>query len=177
MKITLNDIAKQTGISSATISRVLTNSGYVKPETKAIIENALIQSDYHHMPRRKSMPHEISEIILVIAGDITSAVYTSHIKGITQVAEKSGKKVFIVNSDYSSDIEEEYLKFAYRNHFAGVIMLNAIETAGLVQALRSAHCPVVLVNRYLRSLDTDTVCIDNFRGGYMGDRISDLARP
>ncbi len=167
MKVTLNDIAKQTGISSATISRVLTNSGYVKPETKALIENALIQSGYRHTPRRKAMPQEISEIILVITGDITSNVYTSNIKGITREIENLGLKVFIVNSDYSSDKEEEYLKFAFRNHFAGVIMLNPVETAGLVQALRSSHCPVVMVNRYLRALDTDTVCIDNFRGGYM----------
>lgn len=167
MKITLNDIAKQTGISSATISRVLTNSGYVKPETKAIIEKALIQNDYRHTPRRKSMPQEISEIVLVITGDITSNVYTSNIKGITQEIEKTGKKIFIVNSDYFSDKEEEYLKFAFRNHFAGVIMLNPIETGGLVQSLRSAQCPVVMVNRYLRALDTDAVCIDNFRGGYM----------
>lgn len=168
MKVTLIDIAKQTGISSATVSRVLNGIGYVKPETREKIENALILNNYKHTPRRKSIPPEISVIILVITGDITSNVYTSNIKGISRVFEKTGKKIFIVNSDYISDKEEDYLKFAFRNHFAGVIMLNPIETAGLVQTLRStAHCPVVMVNRYLRSLDTDAVCIDNFRGGYM----------
>lgn len=167
MKVTLNDISQKIGVSTATISRVLTNNGYVKPETRAVIENALAQSNYQHSPRRKTMPQEISEIILVITGDITSHVYTSHIKGITQVAEKHGKRVFVVNTDYSSEKEEDYLKFACRNSFAGVIMLSAIETTGLVQALRAARSPVVMVNRYLRSLDTDVVSIDNFRGGYM----------
>ncbi len=168
MKMTLIDIAKQTGISSATVSRVLNSSGYVNPETRIKVENALLQNNYQHTTRRKSVPAEISEIILVVTGDITSNVYTSNIKGITQVLEKTGKKIFIADSGYASEKEEDYLKFAFRNHFAGVIMLNPIETVGLVQALQaSSHCPVVMVNRYLRSLDTDVVCIDNFRGGYM----------
>jgi DNA-binding LacI/PurR family transcriptional regulator len=146
---------------------VLNNSGYVKPETRALVAKALQQNDYQHSPRRRSVPHEISEIILVITGDITSSVYTSHIEGITREAEKTGKRVFIVNSDYSPEKEEDSLRFACRNNFAGVIMLNAIETPGLVQSLRSSPCPVVMVNRYLRSMDTDVVCIDNFRSGYM----------
>ena len=147
---------------------MLNNNGYVKSETRAKVENALIQNNYKHTHRSKSIPREISEIILVITGDITSHVYTSIIKGISCEIEKTGKKVFIVSSDYLPDKEEEYLKFAFRNHFAGVIMLNVIETASLVSILKStSHCPVVMVNRYLRSLDTDVVCIDNFRGGYM----------
>ena len=84
MKVTLNDIVSQTGLSVATISRVLNNSGYVKPETRALVAKALQQNDYQHSPRRRSVPHEISEIILVITGDITSSVYTSHIEGITK---------------------------------------------------------------------------------------------
>lgn len=167
MKVTLSYIAKQIGVSTATISRVLANDKHVKPETKALIENALMQYNYKHTPRRKAMPHEISNIILIITGDITSKVYASHIEGITQVAEKSGKNVLIANTDYIPDKEEKYLEFASNNGFAGVIMLNAIETPSLIRTLKSLRCPVVMVNRFLCTFDTDTVSIDNFRAGFI----------
>ncbi|MDD4200032.1 MAG: LacI family DNA-binding transcriptional regulator [Eubacteriales bacterium] len=167
-KKTLSDISKEIGVSTATISRVLTNKSCVKKETKLLVENALVANNYQYSVRRRSIPSELTKIILVITGDVTSYVYTSHIKGISQMTEKEGYKVFIANTDYSAAKEEDYLRFADRNRFSGVIMLNAIETPGLVNALKIIKCPLVMVNRYLHSIDTDIVSIDNFRSGFIG---------
>ena len=46
-------------------------------------------------------------------------------------------------------------------------MITAMETHELVTFLQSAAIPIVLVNRYIRTLDIDVVRIDNYRGGYM----------
>ena len=54
MAVTMKDIAKKTGISVSTISRVMTNQGYIKPETRAIIEKAAAELGYKHVPIRKN---------------------------------------------------------------------------------------------------------------------------
>ena len=51
--------------------------------------------------------------------------------------------------------------------FAGVIMLTVESSPGMIALLRNYTLPVVLVNRFIRSLDMDVVSIDNYRGGYM----------
>ncbi len=73
----------------------------------------------------------------------------------------------IFNSDYDPAREEDYVRLASEPPFDGIIMITAMETAGLVSLLKKASRPVVLANRTLRSMDLNTVCIDNYRGGYM----------
>lgn len=167
MSLTLEDIAKQIGVSNATISRVLTGGGYVKDETRKLVEDALAKNNYVYIARKRRSMSRIAETVLVITGDITSSVYAAYIKGINQVLEKAGKKVFIYYSNYIPEKEEEYLGLADKAGFNGVIMLNAVETPTLVKRIEKKACPVIMVNRYLRSVSTDAVAIDNFRGGYM----------
>lgn len=85
-----------------------------------------------------------------------------------------------------SDLEEECIQFAHRDNYNGIILLSAMETTGLIKLLKKGTCPVVLVNRYIRSMDLNVVCIDNFRGGYIAtnyliekghSRIAHLAGP
>jgi DNA-binding LacI/PurR family transcriptional regulator len=84
------------------------------------------------------------------------------------VLGQAGKRAVISNSDYDSSVDEGYLEYAITRGFCGVIMLSAIETPGLSSLLADRSIPVVLVNRYLRSMDMDVVSIDNFRSGFMG---------
>ncbi len=46
MSVTINDIAKRAKVSSATVSRVLNNSGYVKEETRQRILVAIKEMNY-----------------------------------------------------------------------------------------------------------------------------------
>jgi DNA-binding LacI/PurR family transcriptional regulator len=54
--------------------------------------------------------------------------------------------------------------------FSGVILMTSIESPSLCRMLKELSCPVVLLNRYLRSMDMDAVVLDNYLGGYEATR-------
>ena len=182
MQVSLKNIAKELNVSPATVSRALNNTGYVKEDTKNRIIQALIEHGYTKLPASVGE----QKVVLIINGDINSQVYVSYMNGISQVLTESGYTVLVGYSNYNALQDEKNLLFAQKNHFSGIIMLSAIETPSLVESLRKSETPFVLVNRYLQSLETDAVGIDDYRTGYMATerlikaghhRIAHLAGP
>lgn len=76
MGITIKELSELSGYSPATISRVITNKGNVKEETRIEIQRLLAEYDYRTSvsDMRKSMYRE--KIILLLIGDIANQFYT-----------------------------------------------------------------------------------------------------
>ncbi len=184
-KVTLKEIADQLGVSNSTVSRVLTNKGYVKQDKKAMIEKALIENGYKHVPHRNAS-ESVEDLILVICGDLTHPVFMGYYRGISRTLEAQRLKVVAVDTAYDPAKEEQYLRYAAQKGLGGVIMTNVVETPGLLNLLNITALPVILMNRYLRMKEMDNVLINNFRGGILATeylirhghkRISHLAGP
>ena len=167
MGLTLNDIAKKIGVSTATISRVINNDNNVREETRLKVEKALADYDYKYRPRRKSTKRSNADAVMVIAGQLSNPITLAYIKGIRDGLEDTPYKVFVSITDYEAKNEVDYLQYAKDNSFAGIFMLNVIENESLIRTLNSIESPVILVNRYLRSKDTDIVTVDNYRCGFI----------
>ncbi|MCL1854494.1 MAG: LacI family transcriptional regulator [Clostridia bacterium] len=167
MKITIKDIANYTNVSVATVSRVLTRRGYVKSDTRDLIMEAIEKTGYEYRGK-KSNPDFANDLsILIICGDISSQVYVSYIRGIQECLDAQKYKTMIVNTSYDPMKEEMYLQYAAEHHFCGVIMLNVMETKRMINLIRTAKAPIVFMNRYIKTLDTDIICMDNYRCGYI----------
>ncbi len=164
---TLSDIAKQIGVSTATISRVINNESHITPETRQLVEEALKANNYKRRPRRKSVASKNANTVLIIAGQITNPITVAYIDGIQEALQPHEKRIFISLTDYSETTEIDYLKYARDNGFAGIFLLNVMECDELIRLLGTINVPVILVNRNLRSMDIDIVMVDNYRYGYM----------
>jgi DNA-binding LacI/PurR family transcriptional regulator len=186
MKKTLSDISKQIGLSTATISRVIHNEGNVTGHTRQVVLDALAENGYSYKARRRSVESQNADTVLIIAGQLTNPITVAYIAGIREVLIASGKRILISLSDYSETVETDSVGYAKSRGFAGIFMLNAMECDTLIAILKSIDIPVILVNRYLRSMDTDVVMVDNYRCGYLATqhlierghaRIAHLAGP
>lgn len=167
MGLTFNDIAKEIGVSTATISRVINNDSSVREETRLKVEQALANHGYQYRARRKSTQKSNANSVLIIAGQLSNPITLAYIRGIRDGLKNTSYKVFVVLTDYETKHEVEYLQYAKNNAFSGIFMLNVIENESLIRMLNSIESPVILVNRYLRSKDTDIVTVDNYRCGFM----------
>lgn len=166
MSVTINDIAKASGLSTATISRVLSGKGNVKKETADLVMKYVEELGYKYKNSSKKDPSRDIKI-MAIAGDIRNQFYLGIIQGANNVFIKNGYKMAIFNSNNDPVTEEEFVNFAHQDQYDGIIMITATETVTLTELLKKNLCPVVLVNRYIRSMDLDAVLIDNSRGGYI----------
>lgn len=164
---TLLEISKEIGVSTATISRVLNGEDCVSPETRERVLTAVRESGYEKRPRRRSAELRGSGTVLVIAGQLHNPITLGFIDGIRQRLAAEGMRTVISLSDYETAAECDALKYAAKNGFSGIFLLNAIESKRLVDLLGEIKTPVIFVNRFLRSVDTDVVTVDNYRCGYL----------
>ena len=164
---TLLEISKEIGVSTATISRVLNGETNVSEETKAKVLSALEVSGYRKRARRRSAELRNSGTVLIIAGQLHNPIILGFIDGIRQRLAEEGMRSVISLSDYDASVECDTLSYAAKNGFSGIFMLNAIENRKLVELISEIKTPIIFVNRYLRSVDTDVVTVDNYRCGYL----------
>ena len=83
MKVTLKTIADLAGTSPATVSRALTNRGYVSDRIRVRIEKAVEETGYTPKMTQQIAIDQVKKIVMVISANITSQVYINYFQGIT----------------------------------------------------------------------------------------------
>ncbi len=164
---TLQDIAAEAGVSTATVSRVLSGEDCVSPETRERVLEAVRESGYAPRKRRRSAELRNTGTVLIIAGQLHNPIIWGFIDGIRHRLSKEGMRTVVMLSDYETATECDALRYAVSNSFSGVFMLNAVESKKLCTMVSECKIPIIFVNRFLRSLDTDIVTVDNYRCGYL----------
>ncbi|MDR1073910.1 MAG: LacI family transcriptional regulator [Treponema sp.] len=161
------EIAARAGVSISTVSRVFTKKANVHPATLRKIQTAMYDLGAEMPDGLTQGKNLYKNYVMIIAGDISNGFYSQIIKGCCNSLVKSGMYAVVCNSDYNIEYEKHCISYADREKFSGIILITAVEAPGLVELLRHTQIPVVLSNRYIRSLDMNMVCIDNYNGGYI----------
>ena len=85
---TIKDIAEMAGVSKATVSRVMNNSGYVAAETRAKIENLMKEYDYMPSALAVNLSRQETSTIGVVVPEIGNTFYADILHGVTQAADE-----------------------------------------------------------------------------------------
>ena len=169
MSATIYDVAERSGVSTATVSRII--SGKITSRSKSYqrVMEAIRELGYTSPTLRAAHLTDARQIpkVMLIVDDLTNPFYQGIISGISLVLAEKNYLPQIVVSGIGTFSEDVLLRIAHTERCAGVIMLTAIETPSLIDVLSELRLPVVMVNRTLRSYDVNSICIDNRRGGYI----------
>lgn len=166
MKVTIKELAELSGFSTATISRVISGSGNVKKETREAIEKLLVEYNYRTnvMDLRKKRVN--NRTIMILTGDLDNWYYMETIRKLTQCIRNEEYIPLIAYSNNEIDREEGYVRMAIAEEYAGIVFMNVRGSDNLKKLLKANQQPVVFLNRRLKLGTFDTVCNDNYRGGY-----------
>ena len=168
MKTTLKQLAAETGLSISTVSRVVTGRGYVSEDTRAAVEEAMRRLEYVKPERRTVTLHENDDLVMLLVGGIKSSLASESVELLVRELEKRKKRPFVAITSFSPEQDRSYLRFAVENHFFGVIALTILEDPETVAMLRNFPCPVIMLDRYLPSLDMDCLRPDYYKMGFEG---------
>lgn len=166
MKTTVRMIAKMANTSAATVSRYLSGAKSVNPKTAKRIDEAVVETGYTVKSGKEKNSNKLSKMVMVISSDLGSQIFIDYYIGINDYLRSKG--YYCVESYSTFDVEQitSDLLYASANCFGGVVLLNISESSELIAALKKTTCPVIFVNRFLRSAEVDAVCVDNYQGGY-----------
>lgn len=158
MSIKLSDIAKETGFSVNTVSRVLRNDKKISEETSFLIQNKARELGYIPNALASGMRNSKSNIIGVISVDSSNTFFSSVIKGIEYCASKNGYHILLANTELSADKENEIIKMFLTHKVAGIISIplfnNSIERKELYKNL---SVPYIFAGRYLEGFENHSI--------------------
>lgn len=172
MPVRIKDVAELAHVSNATVSRVLANKPYIRDEIRQRVLQAVETLGYQPDRVARTLRNQSSQIIGLIISDIQNPFFTSLVRAVEDQAYAHQFAVFLCNSDENPEKEALYIDLMVSEKVAGVIVVPARGTATSLAKLRKADIPLVLVDRQVQDLETDTVVIDNFRATF--DLISHL---
>ena len=160
-KITIKDVARQAGVSIATVSRFLNNAS-LKEENRQRIEKVVKELNYHPLLyARRLAGGKLDTFGLIIPGfeGIFYSFYALEI--IREVAVSLG----------ANDIDLHLNIFWNKDNFKtslidGVIMADIIGNDKQLKRLIKEDIPLVVVNRQIEDSDINCVAVNNFKGGY-----------
>lgn len=170
MAITINDIAKKAGVSSATVSRVLNNSGYVKEETKQKILEIMKDLNYSPNAVARSLSKNTTNIIGVLVPDINNPFFGEVIKGISMIADSENLNMLLADTDENIEKEFKALELLKEQRIRGIIITPTSDknqfNADYLNALENLGIPIVLIDRDVKYSNFDGVFLDNINGAF-----------
>lgn len=166
MPASVKDVAERAGVSSATVSRVLTNKPHVREELRQRVLAAVRELGYQPNHVARSLRVRRSKIIGLIISDIQNPFFHALVRAVEDSAYEHGYAIFLCNSDEDAAKEALYIDLMRAERVAGLVISPTDENNNLCRKLLDAGVPVVSVDRRMRGLEVDTVVIDNIGGAF-----------
>ncbi|EIJ78118.1 transcriptional repressor, lacI family protein [Bacillus methanolicus PB1] len=154
------DVAKLANVSTATVSRVLSNSGTVSKETTEKVMEAIEKLNYQPNILARQLRKLETKTILVVVPDITNTFFSKILRGIEEVAAKNGYQVLLGDTGNNLEREKEFLNILRQKKADGLILLTARIDQNSIEEIANEF-PVVLACEYIEGSQIPTVSIDN----------------
>lgn len=165
-KPTINDVARISGVSKKTVSRVLNESQEVTKATREKVAAVIKQLNYAPDPQARSLASKRS-FLLGLVYDNPNALYISDIQiGVLRACHSTGYELIMHPGDFKNcELVDEISHFVSRARIGGVILLSPISQVGeLAQRLNQAHIPYVRISP--KEIDAEEkVVVSNDRHG------------
>jgi LacI family transcriptional regulator len=114
----------------------------------------------------KSLRTGKTNIIGMLVEDISDPFFSGISRGVESIAYKHGYKIFFASTENDTEKTKALIKVFRERQVDGYIIAPPAGVEREIKELMDDNVPVILFDRYLPSLSTSTVIIDNFSGSY-----------
>jgi len=170
MATTIKDIAEETGVSYATVSRALNNKYGVKPGTREKILAVARARGYTPNGIARGLVRKQTHSIGLIIPDISNPFFPQVASGVEDGAREKGYSVFLCNTNYESDQEARYLQLLIEKRVDGIILASGCQASDTINPLLMGSIPIVSLCTRFENVKNSFVVIDNERGGFIATK-------
>jgi len=154
----IGDVARLAGVSTATVSRVLSNPQMVSVEARRLVEEAISQTGYRPNQAARNLRHRRTGGIVALVPNLSNPFFSQILSGIAAVLAPAGYNLLV--SDTRAEGGNSILRYAEPSRADGLIVLDgSLPSEGL-----SRRMPVVLACEWIPGLAAPRVKIDNRHG-------------
>ena len=163
---TIYEVSKLAGVSLATVSRVINNSGTVRPNTAKKVNSAIAELGYRPNLSAQSLASKKSNCVGVLIPELYGPFFGIMLSNIESELHKAGKRVIVTAGHSNQAKERDCIDFLLSSSCDALILHVYSVPHELLEELKNGSVPIVLLNRHTPELEEDCIWLDNEHGGY-----------
>jgi LacI family transcriptional regulator len=166
--VTLRDVAKQCGVSVATVSAVVNGATWVSDATRVRVERVVTRLGYRPNQLARGLRTRSGYAVGVIVSDLTNPFFTQIVRGLSHVLRASGRALLLSDSDHQFEIGELNLKTLLEGHIVGLVLIgDSVREETLRMFMRrQARIPVIAIERDYDIDGVSTLLVDSEQGAF-----------
>lgn len=148
--VTINEVAKEAGVSITTVSRVLNNNYPVKEETRKRVEEAIKKLNFKPNQMARGLITKKSSIIGILVPSITNWFFSSTVEDMERELKSKGYHIHLSTTGGDAFEERAYIKELEGRCVDGIIVMdpnyeNIVN--GFYEEI-SSRIPLIITNSY-----------------------------
>ncbi|MCE7791413.1 catabolite control protein A [Salipaludibacillus sp. CUR1] len=144
MNITIYDVAREAGVSMATVSRVVNGNPNVKPTTRKKVLEAIERLGYRPNAVARGLASKRTTTVGVIIPDISSTFFSELARGIEDIATMYKYNIILCNSDQNKEKEIHLINTLLEKQVDGIVFMGGEITKEHEETFKNSPVPIVL---------------------------------
>ena len=163
--VTIKDVARLSGVSSMTVSRVINDSERVSPETRQRVERAIAELGYVPSRLARGLIRQKTGTLALIVPDVANPFFTLVVRGAEDVARRAGYRMILCDTRADLAIEREVMEEMIAHRVEGIAIAPVSDRSkGHLLRLERFGVQFVLIDRTVPGVDCDVVVGDSVGG-------------
>ena len=162
---TIKDVARLSGVSSMTVSRVINGSERVSPETRQRVEQAVAELGYVPSRLARGLSRQKTGTLALIVPDMANPFFTLIVRGAEDVARRADHRIILCDTRSDLTIEREGIEEMIAHRVDGIAIAPVSDRSrSHLRRLAKFGVPFVLIDRTVPGVDCDVVIGDSVGG-------------
>lgn len=168
--VTIIDVAREAGVSYATVSRVINNKGHVKPEKHERVRQAMEKLGYVVNQQARSLAGGRSQVIGLLVSEVGNPYIGAIMSGIESRLLTSQYDLLLYTTHRRKTKESSYVSAMIKGMADGLLLVTPHNAPAYLDALHHSGFPYVLIDDLITSDPGSTVRVTNWQGAYDATR-------
>ncbi|CAM3779227.1 HTH-type transcriptional regulator GalR [Vibrio aerogenes CECT 7868] len=168
---TIKDVAKEAGVSIATVSRVLNQSPKASAASVDAVRKAMSKLGYRPNANARALVSQNTQTMGILVADVSDPFFGTLVKAVDNVTKPAGKHLLVCNGYHVHSEEKAALELLINSRCESLVIHSKalsddelIRYAGEVKGL-------VIINRYIPALASRCISLDNRKGTYLATEL------
>lgn len=177
--LTLEDIARQAGVSRSTVSRVVNDQPYVRPEVRERVLKVIQDTGFHPNVAARTLASQRSWMFGLVLPRGVSSFFTDPYfprltQGIAQACNQYNYTLALFLISTHEDEQKIYPRVSRKGLMDGILMQSGQIGDQLIDRLVKSNIPLVIAGRPVQPMDVSYIDVDNINAAY--NAVSHLIR-
>ncbi|WP_256761175.1 LacI family DNA-binding transcriptional regulator [Cohnella sp. WQ 127256] len=162
---TIYDVAKEAGVSIATVSNVINDKGNVGKKKREEIFKVMERLQYKPSVIASALMGKKTYTLGLLIPDVSNPFFSEIARSVEDLAHSEGYSVIVCSTDNKDERVEKYIHLLEQKSVDGILIGTGVDNADILTQLSEKSVPIVMIARETSEISVHSVLTDDFKGG------------